>query len=65
MFDERQEKFNDLAESMYNAYVNMRQSIEKIEDARLYYSDTTYLTNEFKQGFIIGLKTLSSMLFIL
>ena len=51
------------AEKLYDNYVSMRKEISKIENYK-YSVEDKYINNEdFKQGFLAGIKIMSSFMF--
>ena len=51
-----------LEEELYNKYIELRKSISRIENIKYDNPDTAALSEEFKQGFIAGVKIMSSLL---
>lgn len=51
------------AEKLYDNYISMRKEISKIENYK-YSVEDKYINNEdFKQGFLAGIKIMSSFMF--
>ena len=65
MLNKKQEKIQEVAENMFQKYVEARELLDEIEETKIYTKDKTYLSNEFKDGFMVGFKALSSLLFFL
>lgn len=55
------EKFS-LEEELYTNYINMRKSLGKLENMKYSNEDEMLNSEEFKQGFIAGIKIMSSIL---
>lgn len=65
MFNEKEEKISDMAEVLYKSYVQMNNVVSNFEEMKYYNNDNAYQTEEFKKGFISGVKMLSSIIFFL
>lgn len=55
------EKFS-LEEKLYENYVEMRKNMNKLENFKYGKEDKYISSEEFKQGFIAGVKIMSSLL---
>ncbi|MBE5736601.1 MAG: hypothetical protein E7356_04560 [Clostridiales bacterium] len=51
-----------MEEKIYESYVNMRKSLSELENYKYATEDKYISSEEFKQGFIAGLKIMSSLL---
>lgn len=65
MLNKKQEQIQEVAEKMFQKYVEARELLDEIEDVKIYNNVKSYLTDEFKEGFMVGFKALSSLLFFL
>ena len=50
------------AEKLYNDYISMRKTINNYENMKYSIKDPYITSEEFKQGFISGVKIISSLL---
>ena len=51
-----------IEEKLYESYVEMRKNIGKLENLKYSNEDKYISSKEFKQGFIAGVKIMSSLL---
>lgn len=51
-----------LEEQLYTHYAKMREAMSNIENIKYYKEDTFSKSEDFKQGFIAGVKIMSSIL---
>ena len=51
-----------IEEELYNKYLELRKSLSRVENIKYDNPDTISLSEEFKQGFIAGVKIMSSLL---
>lgn len=65
MLNKKQEQIQEVAEKMFQKYIEARELLDEIEDVKIYNNVKSYLTDEFKEGFMVGFKALSSLLFFL
>lgn len=65
MLNKKQEQIQEVAEKMFQKHVEARELLDEIEDVKIYNNVKSYLTDEFKEGFMVGFKALSSLLFFL
>lgn len=63
--NEEQQKIYDFANQLYDNYVNTKNSINNINKNPQLNNDINYISKDFKDGFIIAIRTLSSYLFFL
>ena len=49
------------AETLYNNYIEMRKTLNQIEGLKYDIKDKYILNEDFKQGFIAGIKIMSSL----
>ena len=53
-----------LEEELFKAYIEMRKAVNKVEKMKYSGVDDVIISNEdFKQGFLAGVKIMSSLLF--
>ena len=61
----KQQEIYDFAELMYHNYIITKKSIDNINQNSQLINNINYLSDDFKEGFISAIRTLSSYIFFL